>query len=174
MVEVIALKHATGPAVSNFIRDSISVDSGFPSLSSQTTAHLSSIRMSGNYERNMGLTMSSLLLTTPKATEKDEAMNKAVIRILSRMVYDDPKRWADFVPLTCAYRTYKRTSTQATPFSLVYGAEAVVPVKILMPSARLALTSKIDNSRERIHDVKAIEEKDRRLNKMVDLPKEDP
>lgn len=62
------------------------------------------------------------------------------------MVYDEPKRWADFIPLVLwAYRTPKKTSAQATPFSLVYGAEAVVPVEILEPSARLALDSKISD-----------------------------
>lgn len=76
------------------------------------------------------------------------------------MVYDEPKRWAEFIPLTLwAYRTSKRTSTQATPFSLVYRAEAVFPVEILEPSARLVLASKINDSRERIHDVEAIDER---------------
>lgn len=48
--------------------------------------------------------------------------------------------------------------TQETPFSLAYGA-AVIPVEILVPSARLAIASKIDDSKERIHVVEAIEEK---------------
>lgn len=80
--------------------------------------------------------------------------------ILSRMVFDEPKRWADFTPLVLwAYRTLKRTPTQATPFSLVYGVEAVVPIEILEPSARLTLASKINDPRERIHDVEAIDER---------------
>lgn len=60
---------------------------------------------------------------------------------------------------TIGYQTSKRTSTQVTPFSLVYGAEAVVLVEILEPSAQLALASKVKDSREQIYDVEAIEER---------------
>lgn len=57
-----------------------------------------------------------------------------------------------------AYRTSKRISTQATPFSLVYEAEVVVPVEIAVPSARLALASKVLDSEGRAYDVEALEE----------------
>lgn len=45
-----------------------------------------------------------------------EATNTTLQRILSRKVYDEPKWRAEF------YRTLKRISTQATPFSLVHRA----------------------------------------------------
>ena len=38
-----------------------------------------------------------------------------------------------------AYRTFFRTSTGATPYSLVYGMEAVLPVEIEMRSLRVEL-----------------------------------
>lgn len=56
-----------------------------------------------------------------------------------------------------AYRTSKRTPTQATPFSLVYGAEAVVPFEIAVPSARLALASKVLDPDGRTYDVETLE-----------------
>ena len=37
-----------------------------------------------------------------------------------------------------AYRTTTRTSTGETPFSLAYGAEAMIPVEVGMPSYRRA------------------------------------
>lgn len=61
-----------------------------------------------------------------------------------------------------AYRTSKRTSTRATPFSLVYGAETVVLVEVAVPSARLALASKILNPDSRTYDVETLEEPRRR------------
>ena len=42
-----------------------------------------------------------------------------------------------------AYRTSFRTSTGATPYSLVYGMEAVLPVEIEMGSLRVALEQQI-------------------------------
>ena len=41
------------------------------------------------------------------------------------------------------YRTSIRTSTGATPFSLVYGMEAVQPIELEIPSLRIVLESKI-------------------------------
>ena len=42
-----------------------------------------------------------------------------------------------------AYRTSFHTSTRATPYSLVYGMEAVLPVEIKMGSLRVALEQQI-------------------------------
>lgn len=59
-------------------------------------------------------------------------------------------------------------------FSLVYGIEAVVPIETMVPSAWLALTSKVTDPRERIHDVEGCREKKiKGWGLMVDLPKED-
>lgn len=55
--------------------------------------------------------------------------------------------------------TSKRTLNQATTFSLVYEVETVVSVEIMVPSARLPLTSKIMDSQDRVYDVETIEEK---------------
>lgn len=76
------------------------------------------------------------------------------------MVYDEPKRWSDFLSLVLwAYRASKRTSTQATPFSLVYKPEAVVSFEITVPLARLALASKVLKPDSRAYDVEALEER---------------
>lgn len=49
----------------------------------------------------------------------------------------------------------KRSSTQATPFSLVYGAEVMVPIEVTVPT----LASKVSNN-DRIYDVEAFEERE--------------
>ncbi|KAL0310278.1 UNVERIFIED_CONTAM: hypothetical protein Scaly_2943400 [Sesamum calycinum] len=38
-----------------------------------------------------------------------------------------------------AYRTTVRTPTQATPYALVYGVEAVLPLEQQIPSLRIAI-----------------------------------
>lgn len=122
-------------------------------------ASLSSIRVLRNCVRSIIDHVKSTPYY-PQGNGQAQATNKTLMRILSRMVYDELKRWADFLPfMLWAYRTSKRTLMQVTPFSLVYGAEAIVPVEILVSSARLALASTINDSRERIHDVEAIEER---------------
>ena len=68
-----------------------------------------------------------------------EAANKNIKRILWRMV-ETSWDWSKKVPFALwAYRTSFRTSTRATPYSLVYGMEAVLPVEIEMGLLRVAL-----------------------------------
>lgn len=45
-----------------------------------------------------------------------------------------------------AYRTSIRTCTGATPYSLVYGMEAVLPVEVEIPSLRILLESGLDET----------------------------
>ena len=48
--------------------------------------------------------------------------------------------WSEKLPFAlCAYQTSFRTSTRATPYSFVYGMEAVLLVEIDMGSLRVAL-----------------------------------
>lgn len=97
---------------------------------------------------------------SPQGNGQAEPTNKTLLRILTRKVYEEPKRWSDHLSLVLwAYRTSKRTSTQATPFSLVYGVEAVVLVEIAVPSMRLVLTSKVLDLEGRAYNIEALEER---------------
>ncbi|KAL6338155.1 hypothetical protein AAG906_012851 [Vitis piasezkii] len=72
-----------------------------------------------------------------------EAVNKNIKRILRRMI-ETSRDWLEKLPFALwAYRTYFRTSTGATPYSLVYGMETVLPVEIEMGSLRVALEQQI-------------------------------
>ena len=52
--------------------------------------------------------------------------------------------WYEKLPFALwPYRTSFRTSTRATPYSLVYGMEVVFPVEIEMGSLRVALKQQI-------------------------------
>lgn len=66
-----------------------------------------------------------------------EAANKNIKRILQKMV-ETYRDWPDKLPFALwGYRTSIRTSTGATPYSLVYGMEAVLPIEIEVPSLRV-------------------------------------
>ncbi|KAI5398821.1 hypothetical protein KIW84_064270 [Lathyrus oleraceus] len=60
------------------------------------------------------------------------------------------------------YRTSVRTSTGATPFSLVYGMEVVLPVEVQIPSLRVLMDVKLQEAewvRTRYEELSLIEEK---------------
>ncbi|XP_019160042.1 PREDICTED: uncharacterized protein LOC109156645 [Ipomoea nil] len=61
-----------------------------------------------------------------------------------------------------AYRTTYRTPTQSTPYSLVYGVEAVLPLERQIPSLRLAIQEGLtdeDNVKLRLAELEALDEK---------------
>ncbi|XP_057975927.1 uncharacterized protein LOC131163347 [Malania oleifera] len=73
----------------------------------------------------------------PQVNGAVEAANKNIKNILEKMT-KTYKDWHDKLPFTLmAYRTTARTSTGATPFSLVYEMEAVIPVEVEIPSLRV-------------------------------------
>ncbi|XP_070039773.1 uncharacterized protein [Nicotiana tomentosiformis] len=51
---------------------------------------------------------------------------------------DNYKQWHEKLPFALlGYRTTIRTSTGATPYLLVYGIEAVIPIEVEIPSLRI-------------------------------------
>ena len=59
-----------------------------------------------------------------------EAANKNVMRIIAKAT-ETYKDWHEKLPFALhAYRTGVRTSTKATPYSLVYRMEVVLPIEV--------------------------------------------
>ena len=66
----------------------------------------------------------------PKMNGVVEVANKNIKKIIQKMVVTY-KDWYEMLPFALhGYRTFVRISTGATPFSLVYGMEAVLPIKV--------------------------------------------
>jgi len=66
-----------------------------------------------------------------------EAAKKNIKKIVQKMTVSD-KDWHEMLPFALhGYRTSVRTSTGATPYSLVYGMEAVLPFEVEVPSQRI-------------------------------------
>ena len=75
----------------------------------------------------------------PQTNGAVEATNKNIKRILRKMV-ETSQDWSENLPFALwDYRTSFRTSTRATPYYMVYGMEAVLPVEIETGSLRVAL-----------------------------------
>uniref|UniRef100_A0A2N9H5V5 Uncharacterized protein n=1 Tax=Fagus sylvatica TaxID=28930 RepID=A0A2N9H5V5_FAGSY len=107
-VEAIPLRKATGAAVANFIREHIITSTADPRL------------------------------ITLKAMDRRKATNRMLLRILSKMVFDYGKGWNSHLADTLwAYRGSTKTATGFTPFSLVYGTDAISPTELLVPSPRI-------------------------------------
>lgn len=158
-VKAVALKLATRLVVANFIQNNIFSRFGIPKriLSDNWTPFINSyvLELCEEYEvDHISWPPLSLMEWSGWSQEQNLAKDHKWV------VYKEPKQWVNFITLVFwAYRTAKRTSIQATPFSLVYGAEVMVPVEIMVPSARLALARKFIDPQDQIHDVETLKEK---------------
>jgi hypothetical protein len=75
-----------------------------------------------------------------------EAANKNIKKIVQKMVVTY-KDWHKMLPFALhAYRIAIRTSTGATPYSLVYGMEAVMPLEVEIPSLRVLMDLELEEA----------------------------
>ncbi|KAG9442522.1 hypothetical protein H6P81_018376 [Aristolochia fimbriata] len=76
----------------------------------------------------------------PTSNGLAEAFNKMLCKILKKTIGANKKSWDEKLgEALWAYRMSFRTPTQSTPYSLVYGTEAVLPLEVQLPSLRIAI-----------------------------------
>ena len=77
-------------------------------------------------------------LTYPQSNSQAEATNKVIVNGLKKRLEGTKDWWAEELPnVLWAYRTNHRRSTGETPFSLMYGVEAVKLAKVILCSAQV-------------------------------------
>ncbi|PKI67487.1 hypothetical protein CRG98_012071 [Punica granatum] len=91
-----------------------------------------------------------------------EAANKNINKIIEKMTVTY-KYWHEMLPFALlAYRTSIRSSTGATPYSLVYGMEVVIPIEVEIPSMRVLAETKLEErewAKQRCDQLNLIDEK---------------
>ncbi|KAK0579512.1 hypothetical protein LWI29_027288 [Acer saccharum] len=76
----------------------------------------------------------------PQTNGQTEVVNKIIKHNLKAKLVAKKGSWADKLPqVLWAYRTTERGSTGETPYSMAYGAEAVIPVETSFSSPRVQL-----------------------------------
>ena len=84
----------------------------------------------------------------PQANGQVEAANKTIKDNLKKKLERLKGAWADELPMVLwAHRTTPKEATGETPFSLVFGTEAVIPAEVGLPSYR------VENYTEQENDV---------------------
>ncbi|MCO5589523.1 hypothetical protein L7F22_043491 [Adiantum nelumboides] len=74
----------------------------------------------------------------PQSNGLVEKANGIIAGIIRKMVKNKTKLWDDFLDgALWAYRTTYKEATDFTPFHLVYGQEALQPIKLNIPTMRL-------------------------------------
>ncbi|XP_026410404.1 protein NYNRIN-like [Papaver somniferum] len=141
-VEVIPLKDYVGATIATFIKECIICIFGAPMIIREDNAKsfVNKDMMDLLQQYNVRLHTSTPYY--PQGNGQAEPSNKTLIRVLRRIVEDHPRECHEQLPLAVwAYRISKRSSTGVSPYSLVYGEDAILTTEIAIPSARVSMAS---------------------------------
>ena len=76
----------------------------------------------------------------PQGNGQAEATNRVMLKILKKMKHEYGGKWSDYLAdVLWACRSSVKTTTGFSPFSLVYGTEAISPVELVIPTPRIVL-----------------------------------
>ena len=79
----------------------------------------------------------------PQGNGLAESMNKNLIRILKKIVIENQRSWHLALPNTLwDDRVTPKNSLGVSPYTLVYGKEAILPPNIMLPSSIIAQESR--------------------------------
>jgi hypothetical protein len=68
-----------------------------------------------------------------------ESSNKTLIKLIKKEIEENPKRWHEvLLEALWVHRISKHSTTKVTPFELVYGQEAVLPVEVNLDALQIA------------------------------------
>ncbi|CAL1401742.1 unnamed protein product [Linum trigynum] len=94
----------------------------------------------------------------PQANGQVESSNKLILRGLKRRLKEAKGGWTAELPhVLWAHRTNYKQATGETPFALTYGAEAVAPTELVLPSLSVQPYDSEDNHRKVLHQLDIIE-----------------
>ncbi|XP_070043090.1 uncharacterized protein [Nicotiana tomentosiformis] len=83
------------------------------------------------------------------ANGQAESTNKVIINNLKKKLEESKGKWPEVLPgVLWAYRTKAKISTGGTPFSLVYGVEALIQVEVGESSTRYIQATEESNEEE--------------------------
>ncbi|XP_071709187.1 uncharacterized protein [Rutidosis leptorrhynchoides] len=90
-------------------------------------------------------------ITSKQANGQCEVTNRDIVHAIKARLGMKHSGWVDELPkVLWAHRTTHKNSTGETPFSLVYGSEAVIPAEITIPIERILSYSEGEND-ERLY-----------------------
>ncbi|XP_050920978.1 uncharacterized protein LOC127138547 [Lathyrus oleraceus] len=161
-VEVASYANVTRQVVTRFIKKEIIFRSGIPrKIITNNTSNLN-INMMKELCEEFKIEHHNSSPYRPKMNGAVEAANKNIKRIIQKMV-KTYKDWHEMLPFALhTQRTSVRTSTRATPYSLVYRIEVVLPIEVEIPSLRVIMESDLDEVewvQSRYNQLNLIEEK---------------
>jgi hypothetical protein len=137
--EVMPLKNMTHQEVIRFIQEHIVHRFGIPhTLTTDQGASFMSHQFR-EFVESLRIKLLNSLSYDAHANGQAESSNKTLIRLIKKKIDENPRRWYKVLSEALwAHRTSQHGATKVTPFELLYGQEAVLPVEINLQTCRIS------------------------------------
>ena len=120
------------------------------------------------YYCDLGIKNRYSILAYPQGNRQADAVNKIIVSALKKRLDNAKGRWMEELShVLWTYQTTPHRSTAETPFSMTYGAEAIIPLEIGFPTLRTSSFTPSNNDGLLEKSLDLIEE--RRESVMVQL-----
>ena len=163
-IEAVPLKKAIGAAMANFIREHIITRFGIPRrlISDNGTPFINKDmkNLTEAYYIKHGMS----ILYYPQGNGQTEVTNKVMLKILKKMKHKYRGKWSEHLAdVLWACRSFVKTATGFSPFSLVYRTEVISPMELVVPTPRVVLEenqkgTNDTNDERRVADLEGLEE----------------
>ncbi|TYK02888.1 uncharacterized protein E5676_scaffold968G00270 [Cucumis melo var. makuwa] len=161
--EAIPLREAKKENVANFIRTHIIYRYGIPHRIVTDNGRQFSNSMIDKLCEKFKFKQYKSSMYNAAANGLAEEFDKTLCNLLKKIVCKSKRDWQERIgEALWAYRTTHRTPTEVTPYSLVYGLDAVLPLEREIPSLRMAVQEELtieDNVKLRLQELEALDEK---------------
>ncbi|PKI67076.1 hypothetical protein CRG98_012540 [Punica granatum] len=141
-IEAITLASVTAKAVACFLKCDIVACYGVPSTIITDKAKNLNNKIIDELCAQFKILHYNSTPYRPQMNGAVEDANKNIKKIIEKMTVNYKDEMLPYAP--SAYRTSIRTSTGATPYSLVYGMEAVLPIEVEIPSMRILAETELE------------------------------
>ncbi|KAD5803282.1 hypothetical protein E3N88_14642 [Mikania micrantha] len=158
-IEAEAFVQVREKEVISFIKRNILTRFGIPAEITCDNGSQFICKRTTNFCESWGIKMITSTPVHPQANGQAESSNKIIINNLKKKLGSKKGKWAEELPFVLwADRTTTKNATGQTPFSLVYGSEAVLPTEMVIPTARSNLQNLESNKEILSEDLDAIDE----------------
>ncbi|XP_057744562.1 uncharacterized protein LOC130962356 [Arachis stenosperma] len=158
-IEAQPLAKITAEKVRSFIWKNIICRFGIPKEIISDNGRQFTDNKLGSFLKNFNIQHRFSSVEHPQSNGQAEAANRVVLQAIRKKLDEAKGEWAELIPeILWSYNTTIHSTTGETPFKLVYGSEALIPIEVGIPTARAELYDEQQNLRARNAELDLAEE----------------
>jgi hypothetical protein len=138
-IEAIPLKKMTHKEVISFITEHIIHRFGIPQTLTTDQGTSFVAKEVRDFVNSYGIKFLNSSPYFAQANGQAESSNKTLVKLIKKKIEDNPNIWYEVLSKALwAHRISRHWATKVTPFEIVYGQEAILPIEVNLGAYRLA------------------------------------